>query len=698
MYRHCLRSLIPLLLLFFGGILNGQTFAPVRPLFFVKHFGGADPLPQILTVTNTGSNFDFDTPEVMVTGSTHWLSVAMPGFNCCATPRAGVEVTVTTPAAMAAGTYTGQIKFTSFGGATSMVVPVTLRVEAAAGTFFNDLPGALSFALKTHGTTIANQTIQIRNGGSGSLNWSLAKSTADGGNWLTVSAATGKAPSLTTVGISVTNLPGGGLVPGHFTGQLLLSQSAGGGVSIPVSVTVGDNIFTQINGLNFTKFFGEPNPLPQTLTVASTGTNFDFVIDSFTANGGSWLSVQTPGFNCCATPRALAVKIGADPTLPIGTYTGEVVFTAQGNGSMAIAVPVTLTVQPVGDSLFNNLPGALSFALKTGGAVVPDQQIQVANGGSEALTWNLSKSTSDGGDWLTVSESAGTAPSVVTVGVAVANLPGGGLVTGEFIGQLVFSQPSGANVTIPICVTVGANIFGQINGLNFTKAFGGADPLPQSIVIPSTGSNFDFDINSFTANGGDWLAVQTPGFNCCATPRALPVVVSADPTLPVGVYTGEIVVTAEGNGAMAITVPVTLTIEASTSPLFASLPGQLSFALKTGGTTITSQTIQIRNGGTGTLSWSAAQSTSDGGHWLTVSAASGTAPSQVTIGVSVNNLPGGGLITGHFIGQVVLSQASGGRVTIPVSVTVGANIFTQINGLNFTKVFGVPNLPSFRRQ
>ena len=150
----------------------------------------------------------------------------------------------------------------------------------------------------------------------------------------------------------------------------------------------------------------------------------------------------------------------------------------------------------------------------------------------------MTRSTSDGGNWLTVSAASGTAPSVVTVGVSIPNLPGGGLLAGTFVGQLVFLT-SGGRVTIPVSVVLGANVFSQVNAINFTKFFGGADPLPQTLMVPSTGTDFNFRTAAFTATGGDWLTVAT-GSSCglCSTPQTLRVSVNASPTLAVGTYTG----------------------------------------------------------------------------------------------------------------------------------------------------------------
>ena len=53
------------------------------------------------------------------------------------------------------------------------------------------------------------------------------------------------------------------------------------------------------------------------------------------------------------------------------------------------------------------------------------------------------------------------------------------------MGQLLF-QTSGDSVTIPVAVTVGASVITQVNPLNFTMAFGGANPLAQVLNIAMT--------------------------------------------------------------------------------------------------------------------------------------------------------------------------------------------------------------------
>jgi len=663
--------------------LHAQTFQTVPALAFTKAFAGAEPLPQVLTIAYTDqSTVRFSTAASTNSGGS-WLSVSPSGNACCYTPLA--VSAIVTAGNLAAGSYTGQIVITNYlNGSITMTIPVTLTVAASGATFFDDLPGKLSFSFKTNGSA-TSQSIQIRNAGSGTLNWTLAASTADGGGWLSGSASSGAAPSTINILVTKSGLPGGGATAGTFVGQLLF-QTSGDSVTIPVAVTVGASVFTQINPLNFTMAFGGANPLAEVLNLAMTDSaTVRYSASVATAKGGSWLSISPSGNACCYTPLANTVSV-IPGSIAAGTYTGEIIITEYSNPGRAMVVPVTLTVVSSG-SFFADLPGQLSFSVKTNGTTATPQTIQVGNGGSGTLNWTLAASTADGGNWLIPTPASGTAPSAVSVAITVSQLPGGGAVAGEYIGQLVF-QTSGDTTTIPVTVTVGAAPFTQLNPLSFTMPFGGANPLSQVVNVAALdNSTFRFSASVATAKGGNWLSISPSGNACCYTPLAIAASVSAS-TLAAGSYTAEIIFTEYANPGRSMVVPVNLTIVAS-GAFFDNLPGALSFSFNTGGTA-TSQIVQIGNGGTGTLNWTATASTADGGAWLAATPASGTAPSIATISVTAANLPNGGLVAGTFTGQLVFLTA-GDTTTIPVTVTVGTAAFTQMNPISFTMPFGGSN-------
>jgi len=447
--------------------LHAQTFQTVPALAFTKAFAGAEPLPQVLTIAYTDqTTVRFSTAASTNSGG-NWLSVSPAGAGCCFTPLA-VSVIVTA-GNLAAGTYTGQVVITNFANGTiNMTIPVTLKVAASGATFFDDLPGKLSFSLKTSGTPTA-QSIQIRNSGSGTLNWTLTTSTADGGSWLTATPSSGTAPSTIAISINKAQLPGGGSTNGTFVGQLLF-QTSGDSVTIPVAVTVGPSVFTQINPLDFTMAFGGANPLAQVLNIALTdNSTIRYSASVANAKGGNWLAISPSGGGCCFTPLANTISVNAG-TIAAGTYTAEIIITEFANPGRAMVVPVTLTVLSSG-AFFADLPGQLSFSVKTNGTTATSQTIQVRNGGSGTLNWTLATSTADGGNWLAGTPVSGTAPSAVSVAVNVSQLPGGGAVAGEYLGQLIF-QTSGDTTTIPVTVTVGPAAFTQLNPLSFTMPFG----------------------------------------------------------------------------------------------------------------------------------------------------------------------------------------------------------------------------------
>jgi len=62
---------------------------------------------------------------------------------------------------IAAGAYTADIIITEYANpGRAMVVPVTLTV-LSSGAFFADLPGQLSFSVKTNGTTATHRQFKL---------------------------------------------------------------------------------------------------------------------------------------------------------------------------------------------------------------------------------------------------------------------------------------------------------------------------------------------------------------------------------------------------------------------------------------------------------------------------------------------------------------------------------------------------------
>src|SRR5207302_8338161 len=188
----------------------------------------------------------------------------------------------------------------------SMTVPVNLRVVASSKAFFDNVSGQTSFSFTPSSANPPSQMIQVGNGGTGTLNWSVSATTADPGKWITVLPATGVNAGTYTVSVTTSKLPGKGLQPGTFIGQQVLKTTTGN-VTIPVSVTVGDPVFVQRPTVTFSTTRGV-NPKPQSISVASTGTAIRFTPSAATGKGGAWLHISPSGTACCFTPTSETIS------------------------------------------------------------------------------------------------------------------------------------------------------------------------------------------------------------------------------------------------------------------------------------------------------------------------------------------------------------------------------------------------------
>ncbi|HKE03285.1 MAG TPA: S8 family serine peptidase [Blastocatellia bacterium] len=108
-----------------------------------------------------------------------------------------------------------------------------------------------------------------------------------------------------------------------------------------------------------------------------------------------------------------------------------------------------------------------------------------------------------------------------------------------------------------------------------------------------------------------------------------------------------------------------------TQPTIGVNPTSLSFTATAGGSNPANQTISVTNTGGGTLNFTA----SDDASWLTVSPASGTAPSTLTASVNIS-----GLAAGAYNGTITISAtgATNTPVSVPVTLTVNGAGGTEL--------------------
>jgi hypothetical protein len=109
----------------------------------------------------------------------------------------------------------------------------------------------------------------------------------------------------------------------------------------------------------------------------------------------------------------------------------------------------------------------------------------------------------------------------------------------------------------------------------------------------------------------------------------------------------------------------------ATQPTIGVNPASLNFTATAGGSNPANQTINITNTGGGTLNFTA----SDDAPWLTVSPASGTAPSTLTASVNIS-----GLAAGTYNGTITIGAtgATNTPVNVPVTLTVNGAGGTEL--------------------
>ena len=198
--------------------------ASATSLSFTAIIGWANPAPQTLSISNTGSG----TLTWTASDNASWLTLS---------PASGTGNGVVTLSAingtLSAGTYSTTVTITA-PGATSRTVPVTFTLAAAAGappaaSALGASPASLSFTATIGWANPVPQTLSISNTGSNMLTWTAS----DNASWLTLSPASGTGNGAVT--LSVTN---GTLSAGTYSTTVTVTAPGATPRTVPVTFTL----------------------------------------------------------------------------------------------------------------------------------------------------------------------------------------------------------------------------------------------------------------------------------------------------------------------------------------------------------------------------------------------------------------------------------------------------------------------------
>ncbi len=413
-------------------------------LTFSYQLGSQTPASQSISVLSTPFGGSYTVGAASTGGSGNWLS-AQADSATPATPGV-VSVTVNTSGFTEAGQFSGQV--TIQGGVSSIVVPVTLNVAAAAGPpALSVSPAQATFSIQQDGAATGGQ-ITVSNAGGGTLTFSASAASS---GWLTLnSSAPSSATPSSPASLGFTIDPKR-LKPGVYDGRITVrdTQSAATASTIVVLTITGAAPQIQLSrtGLNLAGVAGGSQTDDETVIVSNSGGGtLAWKASASTLSGGNWLSVSPASGSLDAGAAGAALTISSDSSkLTPGTYSGSINFTAQGAANSPQTVSVRLTV--LASQPYPAVRVLSGGAILVGGQAGSATQAQIAVGLFNQASTAIQFSARTSASWLSVSPASGPLdPGAGSVTIS-ADLTGfSGLRAGTV--SLGFDDGSAANIRV----------------------------------------------------------------------------------------------------------------------------------------------------------------------------------------------------------------------------------------------------------
>ncbi len=200
--------------------------------------------------------------------------------------------------------------------------------------------------------------------------------------------------------------------------------------------------------------------------------------------------------------------------------------------------------------------------------------------------------------------------------------------------------------------------------LAFSGTAGGPSPATQTVSLTSNSPLLlqVFYAAATTLSGGNWLSV-TPTSQF--TPETLFVKVDTA-GMAAGSYAGQISISAPN--LAPVTIPVSLTVEASQAARFTLSPAFLTFTGTAGGANPAAQAVSLTCNSPLLLQvFYATAATSSGGNWLSVTPTSQFAPEVLTVRVASS-----GMAAGSYWGQITVAAPNAVTAIIAVRLVLAA--------------------------
>ncbi|MGH6691509.1 MAG: BACON domain-containing protein, partial [Gammaproteobacteria bacterium] len=398
--------------------LAGPPSFAVAPanLSFSARAGAGGPAPQRMTITGSVIGIAWSA-QVAAESSGNWLAVSPASGTMPSVVDVRVDVTNLAP-----GTYQGTVTIEApLASPPMQTVAVRLTVEAALPPKLAVEPSSLSFETLAGGEAPA-KTLRISNAGGGNFNWTARAETTSGGNWLSVSPASGSVSAGTSAQVRVA-AGSTALAAGVYSGTVVVeSATTNETLRVPVSLLIAQsrqNLLLSQGGLLFTGVEGGSLIPPQTFGVLNVGEGvMSWTAQASTLTGGNWLTVSPrEGASDAASLRVPLVEVGVNVTgLRAGAYSGQIRMVAAGASNSPQFVTVILNVLPPGSNPGVLVrPTGLIFAAEAGTSSPGSQTVHLGTVTPGIVDVVSGLLTRDGGSWLEA------APRNLTLSAGEAN-------------------------------------------------------------------------------------------------------------------------------------------------------------------------------------------------------------------------------------------------------------------------------------
>ncbi len=380
-------------------------------------------------------------------------------------------------------------------------------------------PSPLAFGFREGGSPPADQVLSAFTNAA-SLSFTASATTAAGGAWLSVTPASGSAPSSLIVSVNPARL-----APATYNGAVTVTAPGANpaAVSIPVRLAVEaagrPRLGVDSGALIFSFAQGAAARTERRTVGNEGGGTLAFQVTTATSSGGPWLRASADrGEASLASPASVAIT--ADPGgLGPGTYAGRISISSPSSNESR-ELPVTMTISAVRQTILLSQTG-LTFTAVSGGGVAPPQSFGILNIGQGIMDWSVSTSTLSGGsNWLSVSPARGTTDAA-TLNVPLVNVAvnAAGLAPGEYYGQVRVEARAADNtpqfISVVLSVLPPGSDPGPVvlpTGLIFTAVGGGSAPAAHTVQIGNlTSGPRTFTSGRLTTDGANWFTAQPAG-------------------------------------------------------------------------------------------------------------------------------------------------------------------------------------------